>query len=85
VVRVLHALAERENLPWHRIIRADGFIALPREAGGLLQARLLRAEGVRVSRLPAPKSGAGQPGQASRSGGLRAEFRVDLKKYDIFS
>jgi methylated-DNA-protein-cysteine methyltransferase-like protein len=77
VVRVLHALADKEKLPWHRIIRADGFIALPREEGGLLQARLLRAEGVRVSRIPLSKSGAGQ---ASGSPG----FRVDLKKYGVY-
>jgi methylated-DNA-protein-cysteine methyltransferase-like protein len=50
VVRILHALADKENLPWHRIIRADGFIALPRDEGGLLQAQLLRDEGVSVSR-----------------------------------
>jgi methylated-DNA-protein-cysteine methyltransferase-like protein len=79
VVRVLHALADKENLPWHRIVRADGFIALPREKGGLLQARLLRAEGVRVTRLPPPKPGAGPGGQASASSGLR----VDLKKYGL--
>jgi methylated-DNA-protein-cysteine methyltransferase-like protein len=50
VVRILHSLSEKENLPWHRIIRADGSIALPREEGGLLQARLLRSEGVSVSK-----------------------------------
>jgi methylated-DNA-protein-cysteine methyltransferase-like protein len=48
VVRVLHSLSDKEKLPWYRIIRSDGFIALPREQGGLLQAELLRAEGVHV-------------------------------------
>jgi methylated-DNA-protein-cysteine methyltransferase-like protein len=48
-VRVLHSLSEKENLPWHRIIRADGSIAL-RPSGGLeLQSALLRSEGVEVS------------------------------------
>ena len=49
VVRVLHSLSEKEKLPWHRVIRADGRIAL-RSCGGLeLQAALLRSEGVEVS------------------------------------
>jgi methylated-DNA-protein-cysteine methyltransferase-like protein len=49
VVRALHSLSEKEKLPWHRVIRADGRIAL-RPCGGLeLQADLLRSEGVEVS------------------------------------
>ncbi|MDR2144404.1 MAG: MGMT family protein [Treponema sp.] len=50
VVRVLHTLAEKERLPWHRIVRKDGSIALPPDRGGDLQAALLRAEGVAVSK-----------------------------------
>jgi methylated-DNA-protein-cysteine methyltransferase-like protein len=49
VVRVLHAMAEKYDLPWHRIIRADGTIALDRYRGGDLQAEMLRSEGVTVS------------------------------------
>jgi methylated-DNA-protein-cysteine methyltransferase-like protein len=49
VVRVLHSLAEKYGLPWHRVIRADGRIALRAEAGGDLQRALLRSEGVAVS------------------------------------
>ena len=49
VVRVLHAMSEKHKLPWHRIIRADGYIALRQFQGGDLQAQLLRAEGVKVS------------------------------------
>jgi methylated-DNA-protein-cysteine methyltransferase-like protein len=41
VVRVLHSLSEKEKLPWHRVIRADGRIALP-PAGGAAQ-RLAKA------------------------------------------
>jgi methylated-DNA-protein-cysteine methyltransferase-like protein len=48
VVRVLHAMSETQGLPWHRIVRADGRIALPEGGGRELQAALLRAEGVRV-------------------------------------
>jgi methylated-DNA-protein-cysteine methyltransferase-like protein len=50
VVRVLHSLSEKEKLPWHRVIRADGSIALGPSNGMELQAALLRAEGVRVSK-----------------------------------
>jgi methylated-DNA-protein-cysteine methyltransferase-like protein len=49
VVRVLHSLSEKHNLPWYRILRADGFIALEGE-GAELQAELLRKEGVKVSK-----------------------------------
>jgi methylated-DNA-protein-cysteine methyltransferase-like protein len=50
VVRVLHSLAEKEGLPWHRIVRKDGSIALPPDQGGDMQAALLRSEGVTVSK-----------------------------------
>jgi methylated-DNA-protein-cysteine methyltransferase-like protein len=48
-VRVLHSMSEKHNLPWHRIIRRDGRIALEGD-GGKLQIALLRTEGVKVSR-----------------------------------
>ena len=48
-VRVLHSLSEKYNLPWHRIIRSDGSIALKAGEGRELQIDLLRAEGVEVS------------------------------------
>ncbi|GHV62872.1 methylated-DNA--protein-cysteine methyltransferase [Spirochaetia bacterium] len=50
VARILHSMSETQKLPWHRIIRSDGHIALPAGDGGDLQAALLRAEGVRVSK-----------------------------------
>jgi len=49
VVRVLHSLSEKLDLPWHRIVRRDGSIALGEGAGKELQIALLRAEGVEVS------------------------------------
>jgi methylated-DNA-protein-cysteine methyltransferase-like protein len=49
VVRVLHSMAEKHHLPWHRIIRADGSIALE-GPGRELQIALLRAEGIKVSK-----------------------------------
>jgi len=47
-VRVLHSMSEKYNLPWHRIIRSDGSIALE-GAGRELQISLLRREGVKIS------------------------------------
>jgi methylated-DNA-protein-cysteine methyltransferase-like protein len=49
VTRVLHSMSEKYRLPWYRIVRADGFIALASGQGRELQAELLRAEGVEVS------------------------------------
>jgi len=48
-VRVLHSLSEKYNLPWHRVIRSNGSIALREGEGKELQIELLRAEGVDVS------------------------------------
>jgi methylated-DNA-protein-cysteine methyltransferase-like protein len=50
VVRVLHSMSESQRLPWYRVIRADGFIALESCAGREEQMALLRSEGVTVSR-----------------------------------
>jgi methylated-DNA-protein-cysteine methyltransferase-like protein len=49
VVRILHTLAQPLSLPWHRVIRADGYIALPAGEGREVQTALLRSEGVEVS------------------------------------
>ena len=49
VVRVLHSSAEKEALPWHRLLRKDGSIALPRGEGFELQRAILEREGVEVS------------------------------------
>ncbi|MDR0624289.1 MAG: MGMT family protein [Treponema sp.] len=49
VARILHAMSRTQNLPWHRIIRTDGRIALPSGGGREEQIALLRAEGVKVS------------------------------------
>jgi len=49
VARALHSMSEKHKLPWHRIIRADGSIALESGQGKELQMELLRAEGVEVT------------------------------------
>ena len=48
VVRTLHARSEKDKLPWHRLLRKDGSIALPRGDGFELQRALLESEGVVV-------------------------------------
>jgi methylated-DNA-protein-cysteine methyltransferase-like protein len=49
VARILHSMTESQGLPWHRIVRADGHIALPKGGGREEQTSLLRSEGVKVS------------------------------------
>jgi methylated-DNA-protein-cysteine methyltransferase-like protein len=48
-VRVLHSLSRKFELPWHRVIRSDGTIALGEGEGRELQIALLREEAVEVS------------------------------------
>jgi methylated-DNA-protein-cysteine methyltransferase-like protein len=50
VARILHSLSEKENLPWHRIVRANGQIAFPPGEKRELQAELLRREGIKVDK-----------------------------------
>jgi len=50
VVRVLHARGGRDGLPWHRVLRKDGSIALPPGGGFELQVALLESEDVEVSK-----------------------------------
>ena len=45
VVRLLHSSGSKFNLPWQRIVAADGSISLPDEKGDLQRA-LLVSEGV---------------------------------------
>lgn len=49
VVRVLHSMTHTEGLPWHRVVRSDGRIALKPGEGFELQKALLEQEGVFVS------------------------------------
>ncbi len=49
VARVLHSCSESHHLPWWRVLRSSGEIALPPEAGGSLQKELLESEGVTFS------------------------------------
>jgi methylated-DNA-protein-cysteine methyltransferase-like protein len=49
VVRILHTLASKEKLPWHRVVNGRGLVALPPGGGFEEQCARLRAEGVEVS------------------------------------
>lgn len=49
VVRILNARSGIDKLPWHRVVRRDGCIALPPGSGFELQRSLLEAEHVAVS------------------------------------
>jgi methylated-DNA-protein-cysteine methyltransferase related protein len=46
VVRILHTCAGPERLPWHRVLRKNGEIALPAGRGGEEQRARLEEEGV---------------------------------------
>ena len=47
--RILHSMSKSQNLPWHRVIKANGRIALPYGSGKEEQIALLRSEGVTVT------------------------------------
>jgi methylated-DNA-protein-cysteine methyltransferase-like protein len=46
VVRALHSSAEKENLPWHRVINRQGRISLKPGYGYELQRAMLEEEGI---------------------------------------
>lgn len=45
VARILHSMSRAHNLPWWRVVKKDGALALKKE-GSELQRQLLEAEGV---------------------------------------
>ncbi len=46
VVRILHSMSRKENLPWHRVINSKGRVAIKDPEGARLQIALLQEEGV---------------------------------------
>ncbi len=46
VARILHSMSKNHNLPWHRVINAQGKISLPKNSGYDEQKSLLENEGV---------------------------------------
>ncbi|MGN2272663.1 MGMT family protein [Priestia megaterium] len=49
VVRVLHSMSKKHNLPWHRVINSKGEIGFKDEEMHLVQTLSLEAEGIIVS------------------------------------
>jgi methylated-DNA-protein-cysteine methyltransferase-like protein len=50
VVRILASMSEKQNLPWWRIVRKDGSIALSPGSGAELQRALLAQEKVEFTK-----------------------------------
>lgn len=48
VVRLLHSMSRKYDLPWHRVINVKGEIALKDEEAAMNQRDLLEHEGVKV-------------------------------------
>ncbi|WP_042148803.1 MGMT family protein [Paucisalibacillus sp. EB02] len=48
VVRILHSMSKKYQLPWHRVINAKGQVAMKDEASYNEQILNLEAEGVEV-------------------------------------
>ncbi|MBN8192743.1 MGMT family protein [Bacillus sp. NTK074B] len=46
IVRVLHSMSEKYNLPWHRVLNSKGEIGFRDEEQKMIQKRLLEEEGV---------------------------------------
>lgn len=49
VVRILHAMSKKHQLPWHRVINAKGELPDLQDELSELQAFLLQSEGVEVA------------------------------------
>lgn len=49
VVRILHSMSSKHDLPWHRVINVKGQIALKKVADVVHQRELLENEGVQVN------------------------------------
>ena len=50
VSRILHSMSQKHDLPWHRVVNAQGRISLPRGRGYELQKALLVSEDICFSR-----------------------------------
>jgi len=46
VVRILHSMSDRYNLPWHRVINAKGEIAIKDDESHFVQVASLKSEGI---------------------------------------
>lgn len=48
VVRILHSMSKKHQLPWHRVVNAKGQIAIKDEATYQEQVLNLEAEGIEI-------------------------------------
>ncbi|MCD9022127.1 MGMT family protein [Cohnella silvisoli] len=48
VVRILHSLSAKHNLPWHRVVNAKGEIAIQEGEGRYMQQLYLENENVEI-------------------------------------
>lgn len=46
VVRILHSMSQKYNLPWFRVVNSKGEIGIQDEEGFLLQKNALQKEGI---------------------------------------
>ncbi|KOS00535.1 MULTISPECIES: MGMT family protein [Paenibacillus] len=49
VVRILHTLSQKHQLPWHRVVNRLGEIALQEDESASLQRLYLEEEGIRFN------------------------------------
>lgn len=49
VVRILHSMSQKYNLPWHRVVNAKGEIVIKDDESRFVQRALLEKEGVTVN------------------------------------
>ena len=49
VVRILHSMSDKYNLPWHRVINSKGEIGIRDEEFFNTQKHLLESEGIKFS------------------------------------
>jgi len=48
VVRILHSMSTKYNLPWHRVINSKGEIGLTEDESYNIQKLILQSEGVKI-------------------------------------
>ena len=46
VVRILHSMSRKYNLPWHRVVNAKGMISLTEDESSSMQKLMLEGEGI---------------------------------------
>lgn len=52
VVRILHSMSEKYDLPWHRVVNIKGEIAITEDESRFLQQVLLEEEGITFGLRP---------------------------------